>query len=179
MIDRSVYSDRVRVSMRQSGPLKTQLCDVIVCPKACLLFYYTLKSVYFSSPKKYILQGCSMSRPIGTQQKCNMFPDQHLCWSWNNIPINQSEFRDKFTGNVHFSLTTRVRCCFYTLAIQLSFRSDFRVITNMHFCSLYGHEQYSYQKTPLWNHCVFKSLRFQTPKLSLFCKWTAKKHNIF
>ncbi len=27
--------------------LKTQLCDVIVCSKACLLFYYTLKSVYF------------------------------------------------------------------------------------------------------------------------------------
>ncbi len=35
MIDRPGNSDRVLVTMRQSGPLKTQLCDVIVCPKAC------------------------------------------------------------------------------------------------------------------------------------------------
>jgi len=24
-----------------------------------------------------------------------MFRNQHLCWSWNNIPINQSDLRDK------------------------------------------------------------------------------------
>jgi len=23
--------------------------------------------------------------------KCNMFLDRHFCWSWNNIPINQSD----------------------------------------------------------------------------------------
>uniref|UniRef100_A0A8C1AY79 cAMP-dependent protein kinase type II-alpha regulatory subunit n=2 Tax=Cyprinus carpio TaxID=7962 RepID=A0A8C1AY79_CYPCA len=46
MTDRPVYSDGLRVIMRQSGPLKTQLYDIIVCPKACLVFYYTLKSAY-------------------------------------------------------------------------------------------------------------------------------------
>ncbi len=54
MTDRPVYSDRVRVSMQQSGLLKKQLCDVIVCPKACILFYYILNIMYFSSPKEYI-----------------------------------------------------------------------------------------------------------------------------
>ncbi len=53
-----------------------------------------------------------------------MFLDQHPCWSWNNIPINQSQLRDTFTGNVCFRITTRVRC-FCTLVIQLSFPSDF------------------------------------------------------
>ncbi len=57
--------------------------------------------------------------------KCNMFLDQHPCCSWNNIPINQSELRDKITGNVNCSLTTRVMC-FYILVIQPSFPSDFR-----------------------------------------------------
>jgi len=36
-----------------------------------------------------------------------MFLDEHLCWSWNNIPIN------KFKGLVYSlstKLTTRVRC---------------------------------------------------------------------
>ncbi len=41
----------VCVTMRQSGLLKTQSCDVIVCPKACLSFYYTLKSVIFLHQK--------------------------------------------------------------------------------------------------------------------------------
>ncbi len=36
MIDRPVYSDRVRVTMRRNGPLKTQFYDVIVGH-----FYYT------------------------------------------------------------------------------------------------------------------------------------------
>ncbi len=48
MIDRPVYSDRVRVT----GATETQLCDVIVCPKACLLCYYILKSVYFSLTRR-------------------------------------------------------------------------------------------------------------------------------
>ncbi len=52
MIDRPVYSDNVRESMQQSGPLNTLLCDVIVCPKTCLLFYYSLKSVYFFFTKR-------------------------------------------------------------------------------------------------------------------------------
>lgn len=26
--------------------------------------------------------------------KCDMFLDKHLCWPWNNIPTNQSYFRD-------------------------------------------------------------------------------------
>jgi len=29
--------------------------------------------------------------------KCNMFLDQHHCWYRNNIPINQSDLKDKFT----------------------------------------------------------------------------------
>jgi len=28
--------------------------------------------------------------------KYHMFLDQHLCWSWINFPINQSDSRDKF-----------------------------------------------------------------------------------
>ncbi len=56
VIDRPIYSDGVCVTLRQSGPLKTQLYDVIVCPKACLLFYYIHSKVCnFSSPKEYIL----------------------------------------------------------------------------------------------------------------------------
>ncbi len=54
-----------------------------------------------------------------------MFLDQHPCWSWNNIPINQSELKDNFSGNICFRLTIRVRC-FYTLVNQLSFHTDFR-----------------------------------------------------
>jgi len=37
--------------------------------------------------------------------------------SWNNIPINQSDLRDKFTVYVKFRLATRVRC-FYICAIH-------------------------------------------------------------
>ncbi len=57
--------------------------------------------------------------------KYNMFLDQHPCWSWNNIPINQSELRDTFSGNICFRLMIRVRC-FYTLVNQLSFHTNFR-----------------------------------------------------
>ncbi len=56
--------------------------------------------------------------------KYNIFLDQHSCWSWNNIPINQSELRDNFSGNICFRLMIRVRC-FYTLVNQL-FHTDFR-----------------------------------------------------
>ncbi len=45
--------------------------------------------------------------------------------SWINIPINQSELRDNFSGNICFRLTIKVRC-FYTLVNQLSFHTDFR-----------------------------------------------------
>ncbi len=57
--------------------------------------------------------------------KYNMFLNKHPCWSWNNIPINQSELRVNFSGNISCSLTIRVRC-FYTLVNQLSFPTDFR-----------------------------------------------------
>jgi len=53
----------------------------------------------------------------------NMLLDQHLCWFWNNISINQSG--DKFTVYVKFMLTTRDRC-FYISVIHLSFPSDFK-----------------------------------------------------
>jgi len=54
-----------------------------------------------------------------------IFLDQYLCSSWNNIPINQSDLREKLTVYVKFMLTTRVRC-FYTSVIHLSFPSYFR-----------------------------------------------------
>jgi len=47
--------------------------------------------------------------------KCNMFLDQYLCWSWNNIPINQSDFRDTFMSNLCLQQG------FYTSVIDLSF----------------------------------------------------------
>ncbi len=47
MIDRPVYSDWVCVTGATERMLNTQLYDVIACPKACLHFYYILKSVYF------------------------------------------------------------------------------------------------------------------------------------
>ncbi len=50
MIDRLVYSDKVRVNATER-PIKTQLYDMIVCPKACLLFY-TLKCAYFFFTKR-------------------------------------------------------------------------------------------------------------------------------
>ncbi len=52
MIDRPIYSDRVRVTMPQSGPLKKQLCDV---PKLAYSSTTHSKMCTFSSPKEYIL----------------------------------------------------------------------------------------------------------------------------
>ncbi len=40
MIDR-----QASLQWQNAHPLNTQLYDMIVCPKACLLFYYTLKRV--------------------------------------------------------------------------------------------------------------------------------------
>jgi len=55
-----------------------------------------------------------------------MFLDQHLLfWSWNSIPINQSNMRNNFTDYVKFKLTARV-WCFYISVINISFPYDFR-----------------------------------------------------
>ncbi len=37
--------------------------------------------------------------------KCDMFLDQHLCWPWNNIVINQSDLKNQFIVFVKFRLT--------------------------------------------------------------------------
>jgi len=42
---------------------------------------------------------------------------QRLCWSWNNIQINQSDLGDKFTIYVKFKLTTRVRWLYISVII--------------------------------------------------------------
>jgi len=44
MIDRAVYGDRMHAARDRA--------DVIVCPKACLLFCYTLKTMYFFLTKR-------------------------------------------------------------------------------------------------------------------------------
>ncbi len=52
--------------------------------------------------------------------KCDMFLDQHLCWPWNNIVINQSDLKNKFIIFVKFRLIIRV-CCLYISVIHLLF----------------------------------------------------------
>ncbi len=42
--------------------------------------------------------------------KRDIFLDQHLCWPWNNIAINQSDLKNKFIMFVKFKLTISV-CC--------------------------------------------------------------------
>ncbi len=56
--------------------------------------------------------------------KYNMFLDQNSYWSWNVIPINQSELRDNFSGMICFGLMIRIRC-FYILGNQLSLHTDY------------------------------------------------------
>jgi len=58
MIDRAVYGDRIT----QHATEPSVKDDVIVCPKACLLFCYTLKSMYFFLTKRV------HTKRIGTQQ---------------------------------------------------------------------------------------------------------------
>jgi len=53
MIDREVYL----TGCTQHATEQSVKDDVIVCPKACQLFCYTLKSMYFYSQKEYILLG--------------------------------------------------------------------------------------------------------------------------
>ncbi len=45
---------------------------------------------------------------------------QHLCWPWNNIVINQSDLKNKFTMFVKCRLTISV-CFLYSSVIHLSF----------------------------------------------------------
>ncbi len=52
--------------------------------------------------------------------KCDMFLDQHLCWPWNNIVINQSDLNNKFIIFVKCRLSISV-CCLYISVIHLSF----------------------------------------------------------
>ncbi len=56
MIDRPVYSDRVCVTIQQSGPVKTQLCDVIVLyvPKLASSSTKHSKVCTFPSPKELL-----------------------------------------------------------------------------------------------------------------------------
>ncbi len=59
--------------------------------------------------------------------KCDMFLRQHLCWPWNNIVINQSDFKNKFITFVKFRLIAYKSlgfiisvCCLYISVIHLS-----------------------------------------------------------
>ncbi len=51
---------------------------------------------------------------------------QHVPGSWNNIPINQSEFRDNFTENVSI------------LALQPELRASTSLLFNHHFPLILG-----------------------------------------
>ncbi len=43
--------------------------------------------------------------------KCDMFLDQHLCWPWNNIVINQSDLKNTFQIFVKFRLIISFCAC--------------------------------------------------------------------
>ncbi len=73
MIDRPVYSDRLRVT----GATERFVKDAVVWRDSMsqslpTLLLHTQNCVFFFT-KKYILYGRGISRHIGTQQKCNMF----------------------------------------------------------------------------------------------------------
>ncbi len=70
MIDRPVFSDRVRVSGATERLLKTQIYDVIVCPKARLLFCYTLKGVYFFFTERVHTLSAYKLGTLGVAQHC-------------------------------------------------------------------------------------------------------------
>ncbi len=48
--------------------------------------------------------------------KCDVFLDQHLCWPWNKIVINQSDLKNQFIVFVKFSVW-----CLYISVVHLSF----------------------------------------------------------
>ncbi len=50
--------------------------------------------------------------------KCDMFLDQHLCWPWNTIVINQSDLKIKFIILVKCRFTINI-CCLYIHIIHL------------------------------------------------------------
>jgi len=52
MIDRAVYGDKMIDRAVYGDKMMSVKDDVIVCPKACLLFCYTLKSMYFFLTKR-------------------------------------------------------------------------------------------------------------------------------
>jgi len=55
------------------------------------------------------MQGDLLSHKQQCGQAVMLYGERSLTTcSWNNIPINQSDLRDKFTVYVKFSLTTRV-----------------------------------------------------------------------
>jgi len=54
--------------------------------------------------------------------KCNMFLYQYLCWSCNNIPINQSMRCLQFMSSLGIQLM-----CFYISVIQCQFHLIFRI----------------------------------------------------
>ncbi len=51
--------------------------------------------------------------------ECDVFLGQHLCWPWNNIVINQSDFKNQFIIFVKFRITISV-WCLYISVIHLS-----------------------------------------------------------
>ncbi len=90
-----------------------------------------VKSVFLDSTvdpgsTKYIDPGTCLTWKITATPtepdftKCDMFLDQHLCWPWNNIVINQSDLKNQFIVFVKFRLTISV-WCLYISVIHLSF----------------------------------------------------------
>ncbi len=66
-------------------------------------------------------RACLIAEPDFT--KCDMFLDQHLCWPWNNIVINQSYLKNTFIIFVKFRLTISVWCLYISHSSIIS--SDF------------------------------------------------------
>jgi len=100
---------------------------------------------------------------------------QRLCWSWNNIQINQSDLGDKFTIYVKFKLTTRVRWLYISVIIPkirvkwyvkklwvglgLSLRVRNRVKSRQHCQKMMYHDQkdmswQNHSELTTWSMCV-------------------------
>ncbi len=53
--------------------------------------------------------------------KCDVFLGQHLCWPWNNIVINQSDFKNQFIIFVNFRITISVWCLYISLRLSYDY----------------------------------------------------------
>ncbi len=93
-----------------------------------ILIHLLLRYIYLVSKQKLCCEH-SIARKWSTAMnaetdftKCDMFLDQHPCWHWNNIAINQSDLKNKFIIFVKFRLIISVSCLCHSSIMSSDFK---------------------------------------------------------